>query len=375
MRQNKEAIDELEEKFQTEIGLLLGSPTDLGSCKRIASRIIPMLLNHPLTKELVSQWDEQNRDAGLLVRAYSELDAACQQILQRGNANPGWSEGVKKILEEVSQEGSCLNITDKNREGICVDTKGEKSIINIPIAEPPCHRVYYKLRDLYVLAVAKTHDMTFAPSACRVIKQSGRGEVAINIDSDPRHMWNQLRFFEECWVIRDDGCCINWPKANGNEVEMWLDADRNFRKAYRCRLSSDFSFSNHYGPNRKMEFFQREALEHLVSRLFAEIILLRRLTSKKKSKSISHTSRIDPRLDDQQNGIEKMRGYFEKHPDAKLGDAADWLDKQVKKGDVVIKFPRRVSTYKTWAREAGLQPLSARFRGKDKSPRKKLDKL
>ena len=57
---------------------------------------------------------------------------------------------------------------------------------------------------------------------------------------------------------------------------MWIEADQNFRRALRCRLAADFSFASHYGPDRKMDFFQPKILIQLVDRLLKEIILLLR---------------------------------------------------------------------------------------------------
>ncbi len=272
MNPNKSVIDDLEKKFQTEMSLLLECSTKLGTCERIAMRIIPMFQEHPMTSKLIDEWDQKNCDGSLLVRAYTELDTACQQI----HANSYWVKQVEQILEEVKQEGSCSNISDRDCEGLHVDAKGNQSTIKIPRAQAPCQRVYYKLRSLYVLSISKTWDMTFAPSAYRVIQASSQGEMAISIDTDPRYIWRQLRVFEECWAIRNDVLNIGWPRANGSGVAMWIEADQNFRNALRCRLASDFSFASHYGPDRKMDFFQPKILTQLVDRLLKEIILLLR---------------------------------------------------------------------------------------------------
>ena len=276
MNPNKSEIDDLEKKFQAEMTLLLECSTKLGICERIATRIIPMFQDHPLTSKLIDEWDQKNCDGSLLVRAYTELDTACQQILHGNNINPCWVEGAKEILEEVCQEGSCSNISDRDCEGFHRDANGKLSTVKIPRAQPPCHRIYHKLQSLYVLAISKTWEITFAPSAYRVIQASSQGEMAISIDANPRHIWRQLRVFEECWTIRNDILNIGWPRANGSGVAMWIEADQNFRNALRCRLASDFSFASHYGPDRKMDFFQPKVLIQLVERLLKEIILLLR---------------------------------------------------------------------------------------------------
>ncbi len=272
MNPRESVIDDLEKKFQAEMALLLECSTKLGACERIAIRIIPMLQDHPLTNKLIKEWDQKNCDGSLLVRAYTELDTACQQI----HANSCWVKQVEQILEEVRQEGSCSNISDRDCEGLHVDATGKQSTVKIPRAQPPCHRIYHKLQSLYVLAISKTWDITFAPSAHRVIQESSQGEIAISIDANPRHVWRQLRVFEECWTIRNDVLNIGWPRTNGSGVAMWIEADHNFRRALRCRLASDFSFANHYGPDRKMDFFQPKILIQLVDRLLKEIILLLR---------------------------------------------------------------------------------------------------
>ncbi len=262
---NKQAVDELENKFQIERALLVGCSTKFGAFERIATRILPMLQNDPLTKGIVKQWDELNGDPTMLVRAYTEMDNACQQIRNGMDLHPSWREGANQILEEVRRSGSCFDLS--------------KDV-------PPCHRVYYKLRSLYVLAISKSWETTFAPSAWQIIQESSKGELAIKTDSGPRHIWKQLRVFEDCWAIRNDVHSIAWPEARGDGVEMWLNADSGYRIALRNRLAADFSFAHHYGPDRKTEFFQRESLEQWVDRLLIEIILFLRQSVEGKTEII-----------------------------------------------------------------------------------------
>ena len=88
-----------------------------------------------------------------------------------------------------------------------------------------------------------------------------------------------------------------------------------------------------------------------------------------KKNDLASQKRIDTRVDDRFLGTEKMRGYFEKNPKAKLDYVVKWLDGEVRKGAVTLSSPKKLSTYKRWAREAGLQPPEAKVRGKDKQPR------
>jgi len=250
---SKQAVEELEKKFRVERELLAGCSVKFGAFERVGARIIPMLRSDPLTKRLIQEWDRLNNDATLLVRAYAEMHAACQQIQNDTNVHPSWRGEVDRILEEVRRGGSCFDLFKEL---------------------PPCHRVYHKLKSLYVSAIAKTWEITFAPSAWRIIQENGQGELALKTDADPRLLWKQLTIFEECWAIRDDGCCIHWPEAKGEGVEMWMNADSGYRVARRCRLAGDFSFANHYGPDRRTEFFHRERLEQWVDRMFKEIILI-----------------------------------------------------------------------------------------------------
>src|SRR3990167_3148415 len=355
LRINKQEIDELEKKLQAERELLVGCSTKFGAFERIATRIIPMLRDGRLIKELIHEWDTVNRDKTLLVRAYSEMDAACQQIRNGKDIHPSLREAANQIFEEVRRSGTCFDVS--------------KDV-------PPCHRVYYKLKIIYVSAITKTWDITFAPSASRILQESSHVELSLKGDADPRYLWKALTTFEECWGLRKNILCISWPEACGEGVEMWLNADSEYRDAYRRRLACDFSVTD--DPNRETRFFQREHLEQWVDRLFKEIILILRQVGEgsnsvpliEKGKHRESMKHMDTRVDDITIGVEKMRGYWEKHPMAKLGDVAKWLDGQVKAGNVVIKSPREKSTYKSWARTAGLQPVDAKVRGKDKRVRK-----
>jgi hypothetical protein len=250
---NNQAVDRLEKKFTLERELLVKCTTKFGAFERIASRILPLLRNDSLTMDLVLEWDRQNRDGTLLRQACQELYDAYKEIVENKVVHHSYSYQAMRAMVEARRKGSCFDVLK---------------------SQSPCHRIYYKLRTIYVNAISKNWEVPFAPTALRYIQETTQAELALKCDADPRHTWMQLSVFEECWSIRNDQKCIAWPRAKGKGIDMLLDADRVYRIARRCRLAADFSFLDN--PDRKTEFFQRDVLEQWVERLLNEIILILR---------------------------------------------------------------------------------------------------
>jgi hypothetical protein len=118
--------------------------------------------------------------------------------------------------------------------------------------------------------------MIFAPSAYRLIQQVSQGELGLKCDADPQNTWMQLCWFEECWSIRNEELWIGWHRCEGSGLEVWLKAHQGYMRARLCRMAGDFAFVDHYGADRKTEFFHRDVLQGWLQRVISELLLLLR---------------------------------------------------------------------------------------------------
>ena len=306
-----------------------------------------------MSAPIVVKWQRACTDLSLVVKANDQLKVAFLQLWEL--AKKSGSRVLKRQLIHILRK-----------------VKGPSPHVEIT-QHTPLTIASRLLRPLYAFHIVKTDDFSFAPAVLKMEKCAS--EFHSIADNDPAFLWLHMITLENCHNNKNISLfSLHWKTIHGDKSTIGTRSYEAYQKFSVVMTASELRSLDH--PKSKPHYFIRKTFERYIDRLCKEIMLaVRAAAAAPQQKLRLNLARRDTRLDDKAIGTEKMRGYFQKNQDASLTDAASWLDRQVNSGEVVLERPREMSTYKAWAREAGLQPEEAKVRGKDKKKRKKASNL